>query len=209
MVFRDRLQFDQPRDAPDMIGKYEGFGTTQDGDGEYNRMRFLFKQMANGIATAVPVVVRAVNGRTVDVTPAVNQLDGGGKAVPHGTINDLPIWRPQGGGTAIILPVEVGDKGLAIFCHSDISSVKANEGKESNPGSRRKHDYADGVYLGGMFGDEEPEQYIKVSGAGIDLVAPTVTASENFSVGNGATGNFTDAFGQVVTVVDGIITGIV
>jgi hypothetical protein len=185
---------------------YPGFASTVNGNDEFNRMKFVFDRLSNSMATAIPVKVLAVNGSKVDIQPAVNQLDAAGKSLAHGSINDVPVWRPRNGVSAIIIDPQVGDIGLAIFCHSDISSVKENK-DVANPGSRRKFDYSDGVYLGGLFGDD-PQQYIKLSGEGIELVAPTVSTSGNLSVGTGATGSFTDAGGQVITVVDGIVTRI-
>lgn len=185
---------------------YPGNVSTIDAQGEFNRMRTVFDSLLDGVSTAIPVKVVAVRGTRVDVQPMVNQLDGAGQAVPHGTVNNLPVWRYGGATSAIIVVPQVGDKGLAVFCHSDISSVKANS-DTANPGSYRKFDYADGVYLGGLFNDDA-QQTITVSGEGVVIDAPIVRTTGNLSVGTGATGSLTDAIGQVVTVVDGIIVGI-
>ena len=192
-----------------MVSSYVGPGRIVDGNSEYSRMKFVFEQLLDNVSTAIPAKVVSVSadGKRVDVQPMVNQLDGGGNAIPHGTVNGLLVWQYRAGVSAVLLAPAVGDCGRVVFCHSDISSVKAS-GEVANPGSLRKFDYSDGVYLGGLFGDE-PEQYIRLSGVGIELVSPRVSTSGNFSVGTGATGSFTDAGGQVVTVVDGIITEIV
>lgn len=56
---------------------------------------------------------------------------------------------------------------------------------------------------------EVEEGAITLESAGsIDNDAPVVTASENFSVGNGATGSFSTGTGLTVTVQNGIITNI-
>lgn len=101
----------------------------------------------------------------VDVKPLVRQMDGGGNTEPHGTIFRLPYVRSQGGGNAIINDPKVGDKGVAVFCDRDSSAVIDSKG-EANPGSYRRFDPADGIYVGSMI-NENPEQYITFKDDGI------------------------------------------
>jgi hypothetical protein len=63
----------------------------------------------------------------------------------------------------------VGDIGLAIFCHNDVSSAKKNKAP-SNPGSRRRFDWADALYLGGFLGPT-PTQFIRMDDSGITITA--------------------------------------
>lgn len=49
---------------------------------------------------------------------------------------------------------------------------------------------------------------VAITASTIKLTAASVRASENLSVGNGASGTFTAASGETVTVLDGIITNI-
>ncbi|WP_233234487.1 oxidoreductase [Bordetella sp. LUAb4] len=107
----------------------------------------------------------------VDVQPLVNQVDGAGNAVPHGTVYHLPYFRLQGGDNAVILDPRVGDIGLAAYACRDISSVKATKG-QANPGSARSFDMADGIYFGGVL-NGVPKQYIRFGADGIDIVSPT------------------------------------
>lgn len=194
-----------------MSGKqaYAGTADRQDGTSEYNRIALVVRQMLAGQAVATPVIVRAVSddGKNADVQPMVAQLDGAGNATPHGIIHNLPVWQLGGGVNAVIVAPVVGDMGLAVFCHTDISSVKKTKAP-GNPGSRRRNDYADGVYLGGLQWGPDPTQFIRLSGSGIEITAPTVVVSDNLTVGNGASGVFTSADGKTITVVSGIITGI-
>lgn len=113
------------------------------------------RQVMNKMATTAPVQVMAVtigdDGLPyVDVQPLVGQIDGAGNVTPHGTIHNLPVEILQAGNSAIILIPKVGDKGMVAFCQADISSVKKTK-KVGNPGSRRKFDWADGVYRAGVF----------------------------------------------------------
>lgn len=185
---------------------YAGQGDRQSGTSEWNRMESAIRSVVNKLATMTLVKVVAVNGRTVDVRPVVSQLDGAGNAIAHGTIHNVPVWRVQSGGVAMIVEPVVGDIGMAIFAHSDISTAKAT-GDEAPPGSKRRFDWADAIYMGGLLG-KEPTQYVRLGGGGLEIVAPTVSTSAALTAGGGATGSFTSTDGKVVTVVGGIIVGI-
>jgi phage baseplate assembly protein gpV len=105
--------------------------------------------MLNGLATATPVQVKAVSGDTVDVQPMVHQVDGKDTGTPHSTIHGLPFFALQAGASIVRLTPRVGDIGIAVFCHNDISSVKANKAP-ALPASRRRYSWSDGIYLGGL-----------------------------------------------------------
>lgn len=144
----------------------------------FNAHAFLIKQMIGQISTATLVQVKAVTNAGalaavgfVDVHPLVNQIDGLGNSVPHGVIYHVPYFRIQGGGNAIILDPQVGDIGIAIFAGQDISSVKASKAR-SNPGSRRRFNMADALYIGGVL-NGVPTQFVRFSASGIELVSPT------------------------------------
>lgn len=144
----------------------------------FNAVQFIVRMLTGAMATATLVQVKAVYGggesalATVDVLPLVNQVDSLGNATPHGIVPGLPAFRLQGGNSAIICDPVVGDIGIGIFCSRDISSVKKNKA-QSNPGSFRRFDYADGCYLGIMLGDA-PTQWIEflASAAGIKVNTP-------------------------------------
>ncbi|MBU6430647.1 MAG: oxidoreductase, partial [Cyanobacteria bacterium REEB65] len=68
----------------------------------------------------------------------------------------------------VVAQPKVGDIGVAVFCHNDISSAK-NTKAPANPGSRRRFDWADGLYLGGFLGPT-PTQFITLDdSAGITI----------------------------------------
>jgi len=158
--------------------------------GPYNAQAFLIQQLMGRMATTTLVRVVAVSNAggiapvgTVDVHPLVNQIDGYGLATPHGIIHGLPYFRLQGGANAIILDPEVGDIGIAVFCSRDISNVKAGK-NEANPGSLRRFDWADGLYIGGVL-NGAPTQYVAFTGDDITLVARgsvTITAPTKVTI---------------------------
>jgi hypothetical protein len=201
---------------------HTGFREAEDSGSEFNAISFLVKQMISRIATSTQVEVVAVTnagelapGGTVDVQPLVNQVDGAGNAVPHAVIYGLPYVRSQGGGNAIIMDPQVGDKGVVVFASRDISSVKANKG-QANPGSHRRHDMADGMFVGANL-NGTPTQFVQFHADGITirspvkvtLDAPLSATTGNFIVGTGASGTFVAASGQLVTVQDGIVINLI
>jgi hypothetical protein len=153
---------------------YQGAMEPGDWSSDFNVMRFIAKQIMAGAwtATLVKVINSASDGElalagVVDVQPMVNQIDGEGNATAHGTIFGVPYFRLQGGTFAVIMDPQPGDIGIAIFASRDISSVKATK-DVANPGSRRKFDPADALYLGGFL-NAVPETWIRVSADGIEL----------------------------------------
>lgn len=157
---------------------YRGAADATSGGSDFNSQTFLIWQVLAGISTAKLVEVVAVTNAGdlspvgfVDVQPLVNQLDGEDNAMPHGVVHNLPYFRVQGGTDAVILDPKVGDIGTAIFADRDISAVKATKA-QANPGSKRKFDMADGLYIGGFL-NGTPQQYLRFSASGIEIVSPT------------------------------------
>lgn len=167
-----------------MADGYNGFQRPGSASSDFNAIAFLVQAMMNGMATATLVKVKAVTNSGgvagsgyVDIQPMVNQVDGVGVAVPHGTIYRCPYMRAQGGTNAIILDPKVGDTGIAVFADRDISSATANKAP-SNPGSSRRFDMADGLYLYSIV-TGTPTNYVRISDSGIDITSPneiTLTA---------------------------------
>lgn len=157
---------------------YHGTQQPTSATDEYNAQVFVIRQILNALNfTALVEVVNvdapgglAIAG-TVDVKPLVNQLDGQGNAIPHGVVNGIPYFRMQGGTDAIIIDPKVGDIGVCVFCDRDSSAVQASRGA-ANPGSKRRNDMADGVYLGGLL-NGVPNQFVMFTEDGITIKSPT------------------------------------
>jgi hypothetical protein len=147
-------------------------GRSDDGT-ELDAIRFLIRQELAMVRTGIPVKVVAVHGGgvgpapTVDVQPLVNQTDGQGNQTPHGVIFGVPVTRNQGGGNAVINDPKVGDVGKMVIADRDLSAIKANDGKQSNPGSFRRHNLADGVYIGAMLNPANPDQAVQFTDTGM------------------------------------------
>lgn len=155
---------------------FQGSLTRGSGASEYDAIDFIARQIVGRAATAALVQVKAVNSAslgaigTVDVQPMVHQIDGYGNAVPHGVIHNLPYLRVQGGACAVIVDPQPGDIGIAWFASHDISTVKKTKAP-ALPGTRRRFDWADGLYGGGVL-NGAPTQYIRLDPeAGITIQA--------------------------------------
>ncbi len=169
------LQPETPHSGALTLADESGFSQQDPADSAtpYNSDTFVTEQLIAKISTLKPVKVIAVKvaapGRgTVDVQPMVNQLDGNNRATPHGTVYGIPYRSWKYGKNAILADPVVGDEGVMVCADRDISAVKATN-DIAPPGSSRRYDVADGVYLGGMFGTDDPEQWVKFTDTGIEV----------------------------------------
>lgn len=142
--------------------------------GEYNAQYFVIQQAIAKLQTATLVRVESCTNDgglspfgLVDVTPLVDQVAGDGTSTPHVTVYGLPYMRMQGGASAVIIDPQPGDIGVAVFASRDISNVKSTQG-QSVPGSSRRYDFADGMYVGGML-NQAPSQYLQFNEDGITI----------------------------------------
>lgn len=148
--------------------------------GFFNNLNFVIQQALAAMQTATLVKVLSCTnsgdlspqGR-VNVQPLVNQTDAQGNAWPHTTIFNVPYFRMQNsGGNGIILDPAVGDIGFCLFASRDVSKVISTQA-QANPGSDRRYDYSDALYIGLGLSKVAPTQYIQFSSAGIMIVSPT------------------------------------
>jgi hypothetical protein len=194
-----------------------GQADPNDSASDFNSVEFHVRQLMAQLDTMKLVEVQAVhpgqNGApgTVDVLPLVNQIDGNGNATPHGTVFGLPWFRLQGGVNAIVIDPVVGDIGYVVASDRDISAVKSS-GAQANPGSLRKFDIADGVYVGGCL-NAAPTQFIQFTDSGITIqdkngnaivmsangIAVTLASGKSFAL----TGAFT-ATGEITRGLGGV-----
>lgn len=155
-----------------------GFQKPQSGNDDPNALNFLIKQFMSKVWTSALVRVEAVTNDgalaavgSVDVMPLVHQINGIGTSTPHAVIHGMPYFRIQGGTDAMIMDPKVGDIGLAVIASRDISAVKVAKAPNV-PGSFRRFDPADGLYIGGFL-NAVPTQYIRFSTDGIEIISPT------------------------------------
>jgi hypothetical protein len=182
-----------------------GYGQQQPTDivDDYNTISFIIKRHLARLRTATPVKVISCSNSggvspigTVVVQPLVNMLDGQGNSQTHGNINNIPYVRLQGGSNGGVISDPVaGDMGLLLVSDRDISAVQSSQAA-ANPGSYRRHDLADGIYIGCIFA-KAPSVYIQFDGQGnininagsnkLNITADTVVVTGNIT----ATGSIT------------------
>jgi len=164
-----------------------------DNASEIGRLNFIIKSAMSGLRTAMPVKVLSVTNSGgvspvgyLSVQPLVNAVDGNLNSWIHAPIYNVPYMRIQGGSNGIILDPVVGDIGIATICDRDITTVKSAK-KVSAPGSNRKNDMSDMVYLMTIIG-AAPTQYVQFNSSGITITSPTnVTINAPTAVVNSST----------------------
>lgn len=161
--------------TPSSNDGYAGQQGLSDPASKFNVLSFIMEQILGRASTVKLVQVKAVTNTGgvspvgfVDIHPLVNQVDGLGNSTKHGTIFKVPYFRLQGGGNAVIIDPKVDDIGIAVIADRDISSVKETKA-EANPGSKRRFDMADALYLGGLL-NNTPDQYVQFNDTGIHIV---------------------------------------
>lgn len=171
---------------------------------QYNATEFIFQQLMGKIGTATLVEVMActnagslVPAGTVDVKILVHQVDGQGLAVPHDTIFSVPYCRYQAGSIAVVLDPQVGDIGLIVVGDRDLSVVKGTFAA-ALPGSQRRNDLSDSIYVMGLLNQDAITTYLRfdpvtgihmrspvaitLNAPMIGITAPIVTVSATTSV---------------------------
>lgn len=152
---------------------------------DFNVLSFLVESMLSRISTVTMCkVVKVKNSGGlapvgfVDLELLVKLLDGAGNSTKRPVVYRCPYLRVQGGANAIIIDPQVGDTGLVAFCDRDISSATANmeagNTAQANPGSARRFDIADAVYLFGWMPSVTPTQYVQFNADGIRIHSPTL-----------------------------------
>ena len=177
-------------------GGYAGPEWLQTHGGTLNALDFVVRRVMGEKAFSAMVRVvscsnagTAVPVGTVTVQPMVHQSDGLGNLTPHGPIYNLPYLRIQAGGNALLCDPVAGDIGVAVFCDRDTSAVRGT-GQPAGPGSLRRNDWQDGIYLG-CVKSAAPTNYISINNGTIAIVSagPLTIASPNCTLD--AAGNLT------------------
>ena len=147
-------------------------------EGSYGAKWFMIDQLIKRISTATLVQVKSVTTTgevapigQLDASPLVGMVDGANNVSQHGTVHSLAYFRLSAGNKAVIMDPVADDIGLAVICDRDIQSVKENY-KASPPGSRRRFDLSDGIYLGSILNKNAPTSYVRFASDGTIEVSP-------------------------------------
>lgn len=145
---------------------------------EYTQQVNLVRKMLNDVHTATVVKVEAVNAdSTVNVKPLVESKDGSGKPVKTAVVYNIPFITIQSGHSAVLMPPKVGDIGISIICHHDITGVKGIKGNAPLV-SFRRNSMSDGVYLCGIL-NQPATQHIQFNDNDITITTPKLIINGN------------------------------
>ena len=143
---------------------YAGFAGPPEGD-ELNNLLFLVQQQIARLRTTQLVKVlesypgdNSKNPTTIDMQPVVDQVDTNGNRTAHDVVYGVVASRWHGGRNALLIDPVAGDVGVIHTADRDISQVVANNGEPSAPGSGRRHDFSDSVYIGTVW-TPQPTNY--------------------------------------------------
>jgi hypothetical protein len=186
-----------------------------DGNSEAGYMRFMMHQMMGRQSTVKLVKIVTLDktqpgqwgkAGAVDVNPLTNQTDGTGTtSKAHGSVYGLVYHRIQGGKNAVIIDPEPGDVGFAVVMDRDISGHSGG-GNQANPGSFRRNDLSDGVYIGGCNNDK-PSTYVTFVQQGHICLQPLYTdTSKKIWVGGDPFAHPEQRFSPIVTSAGPCIT---
>lgn len=156
---------------------YPSQSTSEVPHNDFTAIMYMIERVLAKVSTATLVQVKSVTttGQVaavgqVDVVPLVNMIDGIGTNYKHGPIHNLAYFRLQGGSKAVIMDPKANDIGVAVFADRDISAVKKNK-KQSQPGSFRRFDMADGLFFPCFLG-AAPTSYVQFKDDGSIVVSP-------------------------------------
>ena len=105
----------------------------------------------------------------LDATDMIQQMNGSNEGIPNVQMKNMPYFRLQGGGNAVIMDPKPDDLGIALFAQRDITQLKRSR-QEGPPPSLRTHDVSDGLYIGGLL-NGAPQQWIQFLDTGINIKA--------------------------------------
>ena len=159
--------------------------TSSDLVDEYNSLIYIIKSEITKINTADLVRVIAVNEGTIDVQPLLGSIRADGSMNETSPIYNVRYFQWQFGLNKIKAIPAIGDIGLLVCCKRDISNIE-----NGNVGSFRQFSLADGIYIGGIEGLNQPatqsiefsENNLKIIGTGtITVEAPNVNVNASTS----------------------------
>lgn len=174
-----------------------GFMGVQDSHDPVNAIEFVVRQIiSRGVCTGMIVKILSVDtaAKTLDAQPMVDQVTPTGQSIPHGPIHEIPYGYEQGGNCQIKLDPVVGDIGVIVFAHRDITRVKRTW-KNATPQTLRAHNIADAMYVRTLVSATTPQHTITFDQQnGIAISSPLVVKIEadaqitgNLSVGGSVT----------------------
>ena len=138
---------------------------------EYNALIHIINSVVNKVKTLELVKILEVDTSTheLSVIPIVKDVDANWDYIENSPIYGVKYIEWQYGTNSIMAVPEVGDIGICLISHKDISNIDSGI-----VGSLRKFCRSDSVYIGGLKGfNQTPIQFIEFTSNGINITSPT------------------------------------
>lgn len=150
-----------------MTDRFYGQNNQNTAQSDHDTAAFQIAQALRAVSTATicKVTKCSTAGQvgpigTLSAMPMVDLVDGLMQASKHVDVLNLPYMRMQAGSKAIIMDPKAGDLGLVVFADRDVSAVKKTK-KQASPGSKRRFNMADGMYVGTILSSGDPTCYLQ------------------------------------------------
>jgi hypothetical protein len=163
-----------------------------------NALAFMFRKLMSESKFIELVTVEEVDAeaKTCKVKPLIIPVAASGVPIDVQPVSDIPYFRLQMGGSAIVINPKVGDMGLMLICDENTTGVLAGK-SAATASTGQQHSRQFGIYLGGVaLLNGEPTEYIEFTGSGINIVAPNgvnidgeVTTTGTITASGEVTGN--------------------
>mgnify|MGYP000243361781 CR=1 FL=1 len=138
--------------------------------------------LLNNVNTITTGVIDAVNDNgTYDVQPTLNYLLQDQSPFKPPMIFNIPASVIRFGNAGIKGKYKKGDAVIVGIVQRDITVLKKNWKKLTNPNSLRRFALPDGIILNGLSNDE-PSTYIELTDDAINITAPTIKLNGNVVV---------------------------
>jgi|GEM_PF-4435080 hypothetical protein len=187
------------------------FNNTLDNETQY--INYALNNALLNLNTIFPARVTAINGLYATIQPTINVTATNQASPLPASLTNVPIGYIIGGSSGIEIELQIGDIVLCGAIMRDVSNIKSNWAKQSNPGSARKFSISDAIILMGLR-NTLPTNKIKITDEGIEITAtglpisingtPIEINSDDVRLGNSATSK---ALGENMTIT-ATITGV-
>ena len=94
---------------------------------------------------------KSLHDMSVDVEPALKELQKDGTSVSNPVIYRVPVQMPGSGTSLINIPLHIGDTVLLVFVSRSLDVWKTSNGFPSTTNNFRKFDSSDAIAIPGVF----------------------------------------------------------
>jgi hypothetical protein len=158
------------------------------------------------VHTAIPAEVTSFDPdtRKVSARPVVrDNADGVYTDFPE--IYEIPVQYPASSKAGICFPLERGDTGMLIFCQADIEGW-CQRGGMQNPGTERKWDLTDAIFVPGVFPFNEKKPEIETGKLVIWYNESKITIGSKVTIENSSGQSMAGLIDSLFTTLAGAVT---